>query len=102
MSSSVHMTSSARPLSAGRAMGWYAGVAAAAGLLDWVTKLLAVNVLAGDTHMLGDHLGLMLVFNKGAAGGASWGPHTWLINVGVTSFAVLMITMVVAPLARVH
>ena len=87
--------------SAGWAIGWYLAIAAAVGLLDWATKTLAVGLLTNNTQTVTDRLSLMIVFNKGGAGGMSWGPHTWLINVCVTAFAVLMISLVVTPLARV-
>lgn len=82
-------------------MGWYLLAAVSAGLLDWATKFLAVNYLADHTRVLSERFALYLVFNTGGAGGMSWGPYTWLINVCVTSLAVLMITMVVGPLAKV-
>lgn len=82
-------------------LAWYLGAATTAGLLDWATKYWAVNVLGDKTHLFGNHFALYLVYNKGGAGGASWGPYTWLINVCVTVIAVVMITMVVGPLAKV-
>ena len=94
-------TYATRPSDAGRAMGWYLAIAAGAGLLDWATKTLAVSFLTNNTQVLTDRLALMLVFNTAGAGGMSWGPHTWLINVSVTAIAVMMITLVVAPLAKV-
>ncbi len=95
------MTSTALSDGSRRAMGWYVGIAAAAGLLDWATKTLAVNFLTDHTQVLSNHFALMLVFNQGGAGGMSLGPYTWLINVGVTAMSVLMISMVVGPLAKV-
>lgn len=94
-------TYTTRPSGAGRAMGWYLAIAAGAGLLDWVTKMLAVSYLTNNTQVVTDRLALMLVFNTGGAGGMSWGPYTWLINVCVTAVAVLMISLVVGPLAKV-
>ena len=101
MSEAQVTTYAARPSSISRAMGWYLAVAGGAGLLDWATKTLAVSFLTNNTRVFTDRLALMLVFNTGGAGGASWGPHTWVINVCVTAVAVMMITMVVAPLAKV-
>ncbi|MEO7997903.1 MAG: signal peptidase II [Gemmatimonadaceae bacterium] len=82
-------------------MGWYLMAAASAGLLDWATKFMAVHYLADNTRVFGERFALYLVYNKGGAGGMSWGPYTWLINVCVTSMAVFMISMVVGPLAKV-
>ena len=83
------------------ALGWYLGTAAAAGLLDWATKFWAVNSLADSSRILGEHFALYLVYNTGGAGGVSWGPYTWIINVCVTMVAVVMISLVVGPLAKV-
>ncbi len=94
-------TYATRPRGAGWAIGWYLAIAAGVGLLDWVTKALAVTFLTNHTQVVTDRLALMIVFNTGGAGGMSWGPHTWLINVCVTAVAVLMISLVVTPLARV-
>lgn len=82
-------------------LGWYLGAATLAGLLDWATKFWAVNYLASNTHLFGDHFALYLVYNKGGAGGASWGPYTWIINVCVTVVSIIMISLVVGPLAKV-
>ncbi|MGV3708301.1 MAG: signal peptidase II [Gemmatimonas sp.] len=79
----------------------YLMVAAGAGLIDWLTKAMAVHFLSDATHMLADRFALMLVFNKGAAGGVTLGPGTWLLNVCVTAFSVLVISLVVRPLAAV-
>ncbi|MBC8088356.1 MAG: signal peptidase II [Phycisphaerae bacterium] len=90
-----------RTASSARAMGLYLAVATGAGLLDWVTKLLAVTFLPNNAVTLGDRFALLLIFNKGGAGGVSWGPYTTLINVCVTAFAVLMITVIVRHLAKI-
>jgi len=82
-------------------MGPFLAVAAGAGLTDWVTKLLAVTYLPDHAVTLGDRFALLLVYNTGAAGGVSWGPYTWWINVCVTAFAVLMISAIVGQLAKV-
>ena len=82
-------------------MGWYLAIATTAGVVDWATKTLAVRFLTENTRSISDYFALMIVFNKGAAGGVSWGPHTLLINVCVTAMAVLMISLVVSPLAKV-
>lgn len=101
MSHSLVTSEVIRAESNARAMGLYLVVATGAGLLDWVTKLLAVNFLPNNAITFGDRFALLLVFNTGGAGGASWGPYTWLINVCVTAFSVLMITLIVRHLARV-
>jgi len=101
MSASQATTFATRPSDAAWAMEWYLAIAVGAGLLDWATKTLAVSFLTNNTQVLSDRFALMLVFNTGGAGGMSWGPHTWLINVCVTAVAVMMISLVVGPLAKV-
>lgn len=99
--SDTRVTTDARPMTTGRAIGLYLAIAATAGLVDWLTKSVAVAYLTDNTQVLSERLALMIVYNKGGAGGLSWGPYTWLINVSITAFSVLMISTVVAPLARV-
>ncbi len=70
-------------------------------MLDGMSKIVAVQTLSGATVSLSDRLALMLVFNEGAVGGFSWGPHTWLINVCLTATAVTMISVVVVHLAKI-
>lgn len=90
-----------RTASSAAAMRTYLAVAAGAGLLDWVTKLMAVSFLPENARMFGDRFALLLVYNKGAAGGISWGPYTWLMNVCVTAFAVIMMSIIVTHLAKI-
>jgi signal peptidase II len=80
-----------------RFVSWAALAAAA----DIASKHWAVTSLAERTIVLSDWFALMLVFNTGALGGVSLGPHTWLINVLSTIATVLLVTGVVLPLARV-
>ncbi|MEP6832590.1 MAG: signal peptidase II [Gemmatimonas sp.] len=101
MSDPQRTTQPALPSNSSRALGWYLAVAVGAGLLDWATKTLAVHFLTDHTRVFSERFALMIVFNKGAAGGMSWGPYTWLINVCVTAVSVMMISLVVRPLARV-
>ena len=101
MSNTLVSSNMVRSSGVASAMGSYLVVATGAGLLDWVTKWSAVTYLPGNPVLLGDRLALLLVYNKGGAGGVSWGPYTWLINVCVTAFAVLLITAIVGHLAKV-
>lgn len=94
-------TAATRPEKEMGAMAWYLAAAAAAGLIDWATKFLAVTYLTENTRIFSERFALYLVYNKGGAGGMSWGPYTWIINVSITALAVMMITMVVAPLAKI-
>lgn len=80
-----------------RFLGW----AALAVIADLGTKYWAVTSLADRSIVLSDWFSMMLVFNTGVAGGASIGPHTWLINVLSTVATVLLVMSVVLPLARV-
>ncbi len=80
-----------------RFIGW----AAIAVIADLGTKYWAVTSLADRSIVLSDWFSMMLVFNTGIAGGASVGPHTWLINVLSTVATVLLVMSVVLPLARV-
>jgi signal peptidase II len=80
-----------------RFIGW----AAIAVIADLGTKYWAVTSLADRSIVLSDWFSMMLVFNTGVAGGASIGPHTWLINVLSTVATVLLVMSVVLPLARV-
>lgn len=80
-----------------RFIGW----AALAVIADLGTKYWAVSSLGERTIVLSDWFSMMLVFNTGVAGGASIGPHTWLINVIGTLATVLLVISVVLPLARV-
>jgi signal peptidase II len=79
-----------------RFIGWTALVLA----LDLGTKHWAVASLMDEFVAIADVFALFLVFNTGAAGGVSLGPHTWLINVLGTAITVLLVAGVVAPLAR--
>ncbi len=70
-------------------------------IADLGTKFWAVSALSERTIVLTDWFSMMLIFNTGVAGGASIGPHTWLINVLGTFATVLLVMSVVLPLARV-
>jgi signal peptidase II len=69
-------------------------------MLDLGTKHWAVNTLSEHFIELAQWFSVFLVFNTGAAGGVSLGPHTWLINVVGTAITVLLVAGVVVPLAR--
>lgn len=101
MSQPVISSSAPQPKFNREALTVYAAVALVAGLVDWGTKVMAVHFLTGNSQLLGSRFALHLVFNTAGAGGMSWGPHTWLINVVITLFAVLMISVVVGPLAAI-
>lgn len=69
---------------------------------DLLTKAIATAFLSdGRLIEVTSSTALMLVYNTGSAGGASIGPYTWAINVGVTTAAILMIMRIVTPLAAV-
>lgn len=95
------LTSSVPASSAKRAFAWYLIAASCAALLDTSSKMAAVQMLDASSVSLGDRFALMLVFNQGAVGGVSWGPHTWLINVCLTATAVTMISFIVVHLAKI-
>lgn len=80
---------------------WYAAIAMSAALADWASKSIAVSYLADKTLLFGSRVALMLVFNTAGAGGMSWGPHTVLMNICLTTLSVLMITGIVAQLAKI-
>jgi signal peptidase II len=89
------------PFSTSQTAVWYIGVTLGAALVDWGSKLVAIRQLTDNTVMFGSRFALMLVYNPGGAGGVSWGPHTWLINVCLTAFSVLIISGIVAQLAKI-
>jgi lipoprotein signal peptidase len=90
-----------RGLDGHQTAAWYAAIALSVALADWVSKSLAVSYLADKTHLFGSRLALMLVFNTAGAGGMSWGPHTVQLNICLTALSVLLITGIVAQLARI-
>jgi signal peptidase II len=69
--------------------------------LDLASKAWAVTELANGGIVLADRFSLLLAFNTGIAGGASIGPLTWPINVIGTMAAIVLVSSVVLPLARV-
>ncbi len=75
--------------------------ATAAILADLATKAIAVAQLSDRAFELGDRLGLMLLFNSGGAGGMSFGPHTWLINVVGTAATIGLVLAILTPLSKV-
>jgi lipoprotein signal peptidase len=90
-----------RKFSGQQAVVWYLAIAGLVAMADWLSKTLAVGYLTDHSVLFGNRFALMLVYNMGAAGGLSWGPHTWLINVGLTTFAVLTISVIVTHLAKI-
>lgn len=101
MAQPVFSSKAPQPAFNRQALTVYTAVAVVAGLADWGTKAMAVHFLTGNSQLLGSRFALHLVFNTGGAGGMSWGPHTWLINVLLTLLAVVMISVVVGPLAAI-
>ena len=97
----VRFSETNRAFNAQRALAWYLIAVGGAALIDASSKLLAINTLTGNSVELGDRFALMLVYNPGGAGGVSWGPYTWLMNVCVTSLAIVMISFIVVHLAKV-
>ena len=80
---------------------WYLAFALCAALADGASKWLAVEHLANRTVLFGSRFAFMLVFNTAGAGGSSWGPHTVLVNICLTAFSVVLISGIVAQLARI-
>lgn len=75
-----------------RPVVWFAIIAAVTIVIDQVTKFLAESLLdgAGRVALLGDFLGLRLVYNPGAA--FSFGADaTWILTLLATIVAVVII-----------
>lgn len=79
-----------------RFLGWMALVLAA----DLGSKHWAIGSLTDRFVGLADGIALFLVYNTGALGGVSLGPHTWLLNVSGTALTILLVASVVVPLAH--
>ena len=67
---------------------------------DLVSKHWAISGLTDRFVGIADGVALFLVYNKGALGGMSLGPQTWLINVVGTALTILLVASVVVPLAH--
>lgn len=79
-----------------RFLGWMTLVLS----LDLLTKHWAIGSLTDRFVGLADGIALFLVYNTGALGGVSLGPHTWLLNVTGTALTILLVAGVVLPLAH--
>ncbi len=80
----------------------YAAVAGIAVAFDLMTKQGATWILNDRVMSAGDRLGFMLVYNQGGPGGVSYGPWTWHINVLVTAFAIVLISLIVREIGQFH
>src|SRR5690625_2925375 len=84
-------TRAIRP-SSRRPLVWFALIAAVTVLIDQVTKFLAEDMLTAGNRidLLGDLLGLRLVYNPGAAFSFGTGA-TWVLSLLATAVAVVII-----------
>lgn len=101
-SSSVVLESSGLSARSSSVLARFALIATLAAAADLLTKAVATAFLSDGRFIeLSTRTAFMLVYNTGSAGGASIGPYTWAINVGVTAAAILMIMRIVSPLSAV-
>ena len=75
---------------------------AIAASVDLLTKAIATSALRdGQVIALTRRMALMLVYNTGATGGASWGAFTGVLNIAATVGAIAMVIWIIKPLAVV-
>ena len=80
----------------------FAGWMLMAAALDLLTKQVAGQLLAGRFIEFGNRFALTLVYNTGGAGGYSFGPATWYLNVAITLLALVVMATIARELGRIH
>jgi lipoprotein signal peptidase len=68
---------------------------------DWVTKAVALRLLAGEPIVVSQGFRFALLHNDGTAFGWSAGAYTWQLNLALTLVSILLMIPVASDLARI-
>ena len=84
-----------------RTMADLARIALLVAVGDWLTKAVAVRLVASDALLSSDRLHFAVVHNDGTAFGFSAGAYTWQLNMALTLAAIVLMLPVARDLARI-